>query len=451
MTPGDAQLWLRTTALKKLNPSLKVFLSIGGWSFNDPPTQNIFSDLVGSAANRATFVKDVLLIMEAFGFDGIDIDWEYPGAYDRGGAPADKENYVTFMAQLKSAFQSNNYGLTFTAPSSYWYLQHFDLPGLMQNADWVNVMTYDLHGVWDGKDPYIGSIVQAHTNLTEIKQTMQLFANVGVNPSQIVMGIGFYGCSFQLSDESCSDPGCPFVSGAAPGVCSLNSGTLMFTEIESIINANSLSPTFDSEDAVKYIVWNDDQWVSYDDSETFQMKLNYANSICLGGTMIWSVDQDDASYTALMGLYPDIGINNPSFVDATSCMITGCGQACPTGQQWSAMTTLTTNPSSSVTCPSNNPATLCCPTGDKPTNCAWSGGGGTTCNAQCGVGQVTLALDPVGDGKTPTCLQGEKAYCCDSNVDLDCFATGKGIIPSFICFQHIPVLTFRREFYRLRR
>jgi len=70
-----------------------------------------------------------------------------------------------------------------------------------------------LHGTWDGTDPYIGrhyehvrirltpltervylgNVVLGHTNLTEIKQTMQLFANVGVNPSQIVLGIGFYG------------------------------------------------------------------------------------------------------------------------------------------------------------------------------------------------------------------------------------------------------------------
>jgi GH18 family chitinase len=65
----------------------------------------------------------------------------------------------------------------------------------------VNVMTYDLHGVWDGDDPYIGKVINAHTNLTEIKETFQLFANVGIDPSQIVMGIAFYGRSFQLADE----------------------------------------------------------------------------------------------------------------------------------------------------------------------------------------------------------------------------------------------------------
>ncbi|KAF8908652.1 hypothetical protein CPB84DRAFT_1843537 [Gymnopilus junonius] len=152
MSPGDSDLWRRTTALKEGRPALKVFLSIGGWTFNDPPTQNIFSDMVASTANTNTFIKSILSVMETYAFDGIDIDWEYPGAWDRGGVLADTENYVTFMEAVKTAFASRKYGLTFTAPSSFWYLQHFDLPGLLKHADWVNVMTYDLHGTWDGVD-----------------------------------------------------------------------------------------------------------------------------------------------------------------------------------------------------------------------------------------------------------------------------------------------------------
>ncbi|EIN13861.1 hypothetical protein PUNSTDRAFT_140302 [Punctularia strigosozonata HHB-11173 SS5] len=282
MAVNDNVLWLQTTALKKRNPALKVFLSIGGWSFNDPPTQHIFSNMVGSADATNTFISSALSIMQAYSFDGLDIDWEYPVANERGGVPADRANYPIFMSKLKAAFKPRGYGLSFTAPSSYWYLQHFDLPLLLQSADWVNVMTYDLHGVWDGTDPYIGPVINAHTNLTEIKSTMQLFRNVGVDPSQIVLGIGFYGRSFQLADPSCSAPGCPFVGGADPGVCSLNSGTLMFSEIEQIIDDNNLIPVFDDIDAFKYITWNEDQWVSYDDSQTLEMKLDYANSICLG-------------------------------------------------------------------------------------------------------------------------------------------------------------------------
>lgn len=46
------------------------------------------------------------------------------------------------------------------------------------------------------------------------------------------------------------------------------------------------------KDAVKYLTWNSDQWVSYDDEETLKMKREYANSLCLGGTMVWALDLD---------------------------------------------------------------------------------------------------------------------------------------------------------------
>jgi GH18 family chitinase len=77
-------------------------------------------------------------------------------------------------------------------------------------------MSYDLHGVCDAKDVFIGNIVQAHTNLTEIKDSISLFQRVGVPLDRIVLGLGFYGRSFELSNPSCAKPGCLF-SGPAPG------------------------------------------------------------------------------------------------------------------------------------------------------------------------------------------------------------------------------------------
>ncbi|KAJ7779317.1 glycoside hydrolase superfamily, partial [Mycena maculata] len=286
MTPGDSSLWTETTALKSRNPALKVFLSIGGWTFNDAPTSGIFSALAASESNTQTFIKSVLSVMNAYGFDGIDIDWEYPVAEDRGGSVGDLANYPTFLKAIKTAFGPFDYGLSFTAPSSYWYLQNYDLPALLADgvADWVNVMTYDLHGVWDSPADYIGSIVLAHTNLTEIELTFQLYANVGIDPSKITMGIGFYGRSFELVSASCSDPGCPFAGAAPAGPCSANPGTLMYTEIEDILASvgNSTNQlVFDEAAAVKYLVYNTIDWVSFDDQQTLGMKLQYANGICL--------------------------------------------------------------------------------------------------------------------------------------------------------------------------
>lgn len=60
---------------------------------------------------------------------------------------------------------------------------------MIKYADWINLMSYDLHGIWDSTDP-IGSIVQGHTNLTEIQLAAELFWRVNIPPAMIVMGFG---------------------------------------------------------------------------------------------------------------------------------------------------------------------------------------------------------------------------------------------------------------------
>lgn len=73
----------------------------------------------------------------------VDFDWEYPGAPDRGGKTEDTENYVFLLKAVREAFDNSDgtYGISFTAPSSYWYLQWFDLPGMVEYADWINLMS----------------------------------------------------------------------------------------------------------------------------------------------------------------------------------------------------------------------------------------------------------------------------------------------------------------------
>lgn len=151
-------------------------------------------EIAADAGKRQTFANNVVHFMKQNGFDDLDIDWEYPGAEDRGGKIEDTANYVSLLQVLRQTFDSSggSFGLSFTAPSSYWYLRWFDLPNMIKYADWINLMSYDLHDVWDATNP-IGSIVQGHTNLTEIKLAAELFWRVNISPAKIVLGFGFYG------------------------------------------------------------------------------------------------------------------------------------------------------------------------------------------------------------------------------------------------------------------
>lgn len=96
-------------------------------------------------------------------------------------------------------------------------MRHFDIKASSEAADFVNVMAYDLQGVWDGENP-IGAQVLAHTNLTEISKALDLLWWNCVDPEKINIGLGLYSWLFQLANPVCSQPGCPFKGGASPGL-----------------------------------------------------------------------------------------------------------------------------------------------------------------------------------------------------------------------------------------
>lgn len=168
MDSNGGSLYSRFTGLKSKHKGLQTWISVGGWSFTDPgPYRSAFSDMASSSGNRQTFISGLIKFMDSYGFDGVDIDWEYPVADDRGGKSGDSANYVLLVQELKAAFGSK-YGVTVTLPTSYWYLQHFDLKAMLDHVDWFNLMAYDLHGIWDKESKFVGPYIAPHTNITEI-------------------------------------------------------------------------------------------------------------------------------------------------------------------------------------------------------------------------------------------------------------------------------------------
>ncbi|KAL4958918.1 glycoside hydrolase [Aspergillus stella-maris] len=312
----DNALWKRIQSLRLEQPGVEIWIALGGWVFNDPeqPTRTTFSDIARSVANQRAFAKSLLSMMRKYGFDGVDIEWEYPVAEERSGREEDYKNFPKWMKNLRALLHSSGkkYGLSLTLPASYWYLQHFDVKKLEESVDWLNVMTYDMHGTWDKNNTWVGPFINPHTNLTEIKNSMDLLWRNDINPDKVVMGMAYYGRSFTLADPGCTDPGCVYRSGGAAGECSETVGFLLNSEIQDKIKEQGLTPTLYEEDAVKAVAFGD-QWVSFDDKDTFKIRGDYARSQCMGGVMVWAISHDDRNYTSAKALTSGIGRTRMDF------------------------------------------------------------------------------------------------------------------------------------------
>lgn len=138
-----------------------------------------------------------------------------------------------------------------------------------------------------------GSIVRPHTDITELYNNLKPLWFDGVDPSKINIGIAYYGRTYKLKDSSCGTMNqCQFKGPGAAGECTAFEGVLSNREIRAMIEKEGYKPYFNKTAMVKYMTYGGDNWVGFDDDETIAMKEDFANSLCLGGTMVWSVDFD---------------------------------------------------------------------------------------------------------------------------------------------------------------
>lgn len=211
---SDVHLYKQVTDLKKRDKNLKVFIAIGGWSYNDRgPTRETFSNLAADPAKQKVFFKSLVSFMNTYNFDGVDIDWEYPGAKDRGGRGADFENMPVFIGNMRKALQSSGTGrtgVTMALPVAYWYLRHFDIKKVEPHVDFFNMMSYDLHGSWDKTIEWVGPYLNSHTNLTEITEYLDLlWRNDIPPPRQGQHGLGFLHASLHRRERILHESGLP--------------------------------------------------------------------------------------------------------------------------------------------------------------------------------------------------------------------------------------------------
>lgn len=249
-------------ALKKQAPHLKILLSIGGWGSGN------FSEMAADANNRAAFAADCRRVIDEYGIDGIDIDWEFPtsSAAEISSSPDDTRNYNYMMRDIRAAI-GNDKLLTLATVCSADYI---DFEGIMPYIDFVNIMAYDMENPPKHNAPLYQS--STHGGWINCNQAVKAHLNKGVPASKLVFGMPFYGHGLDIYDHS--------------------------TDFKNVKVPSGYSNCWDDEAKVPYVTDKNGRFVlSYDNARSIGLKCDYILEHGLLGAMFWDDAGDDSNHT----------------------------------------------------------------------------------------------------------------------------------------------------------
>ncbi|XP_052896663.1 probable chitinase 2 [Anopheles moucheti] len=281
----------KIVALKEENPCLKVLLAIGGWNEGSEK----YSLMAERESSREAFADQTLRYLVHYGFDGLDIDWEYPTM--RGGIPEDRENFLLLVQALRNKFAPRKKLLTAAISASKEILQSgYDLPKLCEELDFINLMTYDYaiaaKAALDA--PLYGDSSTGET----IDTTIAYVGKSGCSMKKFSLGITTHAKTYTVVPSRLMAPGIKAVGPGQPGPFTRSAGSLGYNEVCEMLKPNGTAPAVPwvvksmAQNAVKY-AYRDDQWLTFDGIETIATKVKYAMDKKLGGIMFWTIDTDD--------------------------------------------------------------------------------------------------------------------------------------------------------------
>ncbi|RHZ55467.1 hypothetical protein CDV55_101207 [Aspergillus turcosus] len=289
----------------------KKILSFGGWAFStEPGTFQRFRDAT-KQEHRATFVNNLVSFMSRHNLDGLDFDWEYPGAPDipdiTPGSPDEGKNYLAFLQLLRSKLPSGK-SISIALPASFWYLKQYPVKNIAKYVDYFIYMTYDLHGQWDVDNKSAmpgceaGNCLRSHVNKTETHDAMVMITKAGVEARQLVIGITSYGRSFRMKDSSCSGPLCTFAgdrnhSKAYAGPCTATAGYISNAEVSDIIHNHGtysiVKSYIDKASDSNILMYGNPgavDWVAYMDGDLKANRIKWIKGLNFGGSTDWAID-----------------------------------------------------------------------------------------------------------------------------------------------------------------
>ncbi len=267
---------------------VKVVLSIGGWDDSEN-----FPAVASEATTRRIFAHSCLDAVRMYGFDGIDIDWEYPGFKDHGGTPVDRTNFTLLLTAIRDSLDlagrsaGKKLILTAALPSGGENLLHIDVKAIAVILDQLNIMTYDFYGSWDPvanhNSPLYPSAGADPARCVD--SSFRLFRQGYCIPgTSINLGVPFYGHSFaDCVALNASHSGTDTVHFASSG--------MVYRDIAS--SRNKFIRYWDNRAQVPYLVNN--KWkvlVSYDDEQSIRAKAEYVIDCGAHGVIIWELTGD---------------------------------------------------------------------------------------------------------------------------------------------------------------
>jgi chitinase len=305
-TPDDAAAaavsFPELQALKTQFPHLQVLLAVGGWG-----QAEAFAQAAAMPESRRQLAASCVALVQTYGFDGLDIDWEYP-------APEAVSTFVALLAELRqqlaavSAAEGRPLLLTMAAGASPYQYNDLNWAEVVPLLDWVNLMTYDYHGPWSGltgfnaplypsPDDQAASALERQT--FNVSTAVQALLGLGVPPAQLVVGVPFFGRGWAGVPDVNHGLYQPF-SGPPNGQASFD-----YSELAAhYLVPDSGYAQHWSESAQVPWLFNPTTGVmiSYDDARSLGLKASYVRSHGLGGVMIWQLGGDDDQGTLLHAL-----------------------------------------------------------------------------------------------------------------------------------------------------
>ena len=286
----DPENFKKLQELKKIAPDLKVLISIGGWNWSGR-----FSDMAATDVSRTKFAASCAEFVSRYGLDGVDLDWEYPvggGLDSNSKSPDDKQNFTLLLKEIRERLNAQelkdnkDYLLTIAAGASNYYIENTEVEKFQNYLDYVNLMTYDIHGPWDAytdfNSPLYNNNDESNQYKISIDSSVKSWLNAGLPADKLVVGIPFYGYVYTVSKNTNNGLYQTHSQGRSLGFDVIKNDYLSNPEYLKSFHAESLVPW----------LYNGRTFISYDDSHSIALKAEYIREKNLGGAMIWELSQD---------------------------------------------------------------------------------------------------------------------------------------------------------------